>query len=110
MRLSTSCIKSEGRNIAPSTSTPATLDGPASRAVGRTFCTAECFSLPCSAIAPWYTKLRGLRLPPNWYSALMNHFAVLMGGWSAEREVSLRSGVACAEALKDSEFKVTVVD
>jgi len=40
----------------------------------------------------------------------MNHFAVLMGGWSAEREVSLRSGVACAEALKDSEFKVTVVD
>ena len=25
-----------------------------------------------------------------------NHVAVLMGGWSAEREVSLRSGAACA--------------
>ena len=27
------------------------------------------------------------------------HVAVLMGGWSAEREVSLRSGRACADAL-----------
>jgi D-alanine-D-alanine ligase len=29
----------------------------------------------------------------------MKHVAVLMGGWSAEREVSLRSGKACADAL-----------
>lgn len=30
----------------------------------------------------------------------MKHVAVLMGGWSAEREVSLRSGKACADALE----------
>lgn len=29
----------------------------------------------------------------------MKHVAVLMGGWSAEREISLRSGKACADAL-----------
>ena len=28
-----------------------------------------------------------------------NHVAVLMGGWSAERPVSLNSGQACADAL-----------
>ncbi len=28
------------------------------------------------------------------------HVAVLMGGWSAEREVSLRSGKACADVLE----------
>src|SRR3954451_23131453 len=31
---------------------------------------------------------------------MMKHVAVLMGGWSAEREVSLRSGKACADALE----------
>jgi len=30
----------------------------------------------------------------------VKHVAVLMGGWSAEREVSLRSGKACADALE----------
>jgi D-alanine-D-alanine ligase len=30
----------------------------------------------------------------------MKHVAVLMGGWSAERDVSLRSGTACADALE----------
>lgn len=40
----------------------------------------------------------------------MKHVAILMGGWSAEREVSLRSGAACIEALKDSSFKVTGID
>jgi D-alanine-D-alanine ligase len=30
----------------------------------------------------------------------MKHVAVLMGGWSAEREISLRSGNACADALE----------
>jgi len=39
-----------------------------------------------------------------------NHVAVLMGGWSAEREVSLRSGNACAEALASAGYRVTRVD
>jgi D-alanine-D-alanine ligase len=36
--------------------------------------------------------------------------AVLMGGWSAEREVSLSSGRACAAALETAGFKVVPVD
>ena len=40
----------------------------------------------------------------------MKHVAVLMGGWSSEREVSLRSGMACVKALQDRGFKVTPVD
>ncbi len=39
-----------------------------------------------------------------------NHVAVLMGGLSAEREVSLNSGKACAEALTSAGYKVTTVD
>jgi D-alanine-D-alanine ligase len=38
------------------------------------------------------------------------HVAVLMGGWSAEREVSLASGNACAGALEEAGFKVTRID
>src|SRR5215470_6784360 len=38
------------------------------------------------------------------------HVAVLMGGWSAEREVSLRSGKACAEALETKGYRVTKID
>jgi D-alanine-D-alanine ligase len=38
------------------------------------------------------------------------HVAVLMGGWSAEREVSLRSGKACAAALARTGYRVTPVD
>lgn len=38
------------------------------------------------------------------------HVAVLMGGWSSEREISLRSGNACANALESEGFKVTKVD
>jgi D-alanine-D-alanine ligase len=38
------------------------------------------------------------------------HVAVLMGGWSAEREVSLRSGKACAEALESKGYRVTKID
>ena len=38
------------------------------------------------------------------------HVAVLMGGWSAEREVSLRSGDACAAALTRLGYRVTPVD
>ncbi len=39
-----------------------------------------------------------------------NHIAVLMGGWSAEREVSLNSGAACAGALEDAGYRVTRID
>ncbi len=40
----------------------------------------------------------------------MKRVAVLMGGWSAEREVSLRSGAACADALEGSPYEVLRVD
>jgi D-alanine-D-alanine ligase len=38
------------------------------------------------------------------------HVAVLMGGWSAEREISLRSGKACADALVRLGYRVTRID
>ncbi len=39
-----------------------------------------------------------------------SHIAVLMGGPSAEREVSLSSGRQCADALREAGFRVTEVD
>src|SRR5215210_233794 len=41
---------------------------------------------------------------------MSKHVAVLMGGWSAEREVSLRSGKACADALARQDYQVTRID
>jgi D-alanine-D-alanine ligase len=41
---------------------------------------------------------------------MSKHVAVLMGGWSAEREISLRSGRACADAAERAGFRVTRVD
>ena len=38
------------------------------------------------------------------------HVAVLMGGWSAEREVSLTSGAGVADALESRGHKVTRID
>jgi len=38
------------------------------------------------------------------------HVALLMGGWSAEREVSLSSGRECLKALEGEGFRVTPVD
>ncbi len=38
------------------------------------------------------------------------HVAVLKGGWSVEREVSLVSGRDCAEGLRESGYKVTEID
>jgi D-alanine-D-alanine ligase len=38
------------------------------------------------------------------------HVAVLSGGWSAEREVSLSSGRGCVAALRRAGFRVTEVD
>ena len=38
------------------------------------------------------------------------HIAVLMGGWSPEREISLISGEKCAEALRALGYQVSEVD
>ncbi len=40
----------------------------------------------------------------------MKHVAVLMGGLSAERSVSLKSGAACALALEGEGYRVTRID
>ncbi len=41
---------------------------------------------------------------------MAKHVAVLMGGWSSERPVSLSSGNACADALEAGGYRVTRVD
>jgi D-alanine-D-alanine ligase len=41
---------------------------------------------------------------------MSKHVAVLMGGWSNEREVSLRSGKACADAAERAGYRVSRVD
>lgn len=41
---------------------------------------------------------------------MSRHVAVLMGGWSAEREVSLSSGRGCAQALREAGFEVSAID
>ncbi len=41
---------------------------------------------------------------------MTKHVAVLMGGWSSEREVSLNSGNACANAAEKAGYRVTRVD
>ena len=38
------------------------------------------------------------------------HIAVLMGGWSSEREVSLMSGAGVADALEGLGHRVTRID
>ncbi len=40
----------------------------------------------------------------------MKHVAVLMGGWSAERPVSLNSGRGCADALEAIGYRATQID
>ncbi|MEO1103906.1 MAG: D-alanine--D-alanine ligase, partial [Pseudomonadota bacterium] len=40
----------------------------------------------------------------------MTHVAVLMGGQSAERPVSLKTGTACADALETKGYTVSRVD
>jgi D-alanine-D-alanine ligase len=42
--------------------------------------------------------------------ASAKHVAVLMGGWSAEREVSLNTGRPCCKALEEQGYKVTPID
>ncbi|WP_404403083.1 D-alanine--D-alanine ligase [Pelagibacterium halotolerans] len=41
---------------------------------------------------------------------MTKHVAVLKGGWSHEREVSLNSGAACAQALRNGGYEVTEID
>jgi D-alanine-D-alanine ligase len=41
---------------------------------------------------------------------MSKHVAVLLGGWSAEREVSLVSGAAVVEALQDKGYQVSAID
>jgi D-alanine-D-alanine ligase len=41
---------------------------------------------------------------------MTKHVAVLMGGWSSEREVSLSSGKACAGAIERAGYKVSTID
>jgi len=41
---------------------------------------------------------------------MSKHVTVLMGGFSAERDVSLSSGAACASALKNAGYTVTTID
>ena len=41
---------------------------------------------------------------------MSRHVAVLMGGWSAEREVSLVSGAAVSDALTGAGYRVTSID
>ncbi len=41
---------------------------------------------------------------------MAKHVAVLMGRWSAEREVSISSGRACADALQKQGYGVTRID
>ncbi len=43
-------------------------------------------------------------------SRRFEHVAVLLGGWSAEREVSLNSGKQCADALESVGYRVTRID
>lgn len=41
---------------------------------------------------------------------MSKHVAVLMGGWSGERAVSLSTGHECAAALREAGYRVTEVD
>lgn len=41
---------------------------------------------------------------------MTKHVAVLMGGWSSERPVSLNSGNACADALEAGGYRVSPID
>ena len=50
--------------------------------------------------------------PAHWGEGVSNilHIAVLMGGWSSEREVSLMSGNGVADALESRGHRVTRID
>jgi UDP-N-acetylenolpyruvoylglucosamine reductase len=60
----------------------------------------------------WEIQRVGVQLDPARHGEEFRrlHVAVLMGGWSAEREVSLNSGAGVAEALESLGHRVTRVD
>ena len=60
----------------------------------------------------WEIKRIGLKAGGRCMSRVPSDttVAVLLGGWSAEREVSLSSGKACAGALERAGFKVVPID
>lgn len=62
-----------------------------------------------STTAPLPTSLRSATLSPEGDRGKL-HVAVLMGGWSAEREVSLTSGAGIADALEVLGHRVTRID
>ncbi|MFC4171813.1 D-alanine--D-alanine ligase [Microvirga sp. GCM10011540] len=41
---------------------------------------------------------------------MAKHVAVLLGGWSAERQVSLSTGRSCCKALEEMGYRVTPID
>ena len=41
---------------------------------------------------------------------MSKHVAVMMGGWSAEREVSLVTGTDVAKALAERGYRVSTID
>jgi D-alanine-D-alanine ligase len=53
---------------------------------------------------------RHFRLNASKEKTMSKHVAVLMGGWSAERPVSLKTGAGCAEALRGRGYRVTELD
>ena len=62
-----------------------------------------------SRTAPLPTSLRSATLSPEGERETL-HIVVLMGGWSAERDVSLMSGAGVAEALESLGHRVTRID
>src|SRR5262249_37794436 len=85
------------------------------------FASATTFSLDRSRRAPRRDARRKRRSRLYWVvqanqrrdrgrASMSKHVAVLMGGWSAEREISLRSGKACADALARLGHRVTRID
>lgn len=59
--------------------------------------------------SPLRSQLRGSSLSPEGERGKL-HIAVLMGGWSAEREVSLVTGNGVADALESRGHRVTRID
>src|ERR1700680_820632 len=59
---------------------------------------------------PILDSIEGVANQRSGATSMSKHVAVLMGGWSAEREISLRSGKACAEALARLGYRVTRID
>src|SRR5690606_352820 len=78
---------------------------------------SACLNIPASCSngksSGWEYRRPARHFRPRRSEAMkrrFDHVAVLMGGWSAEREVSLNSGEACAAALEGEGYRVTRID